>query len=437
MINKVPFDLQKTIFVIDGSSFLYRAYYGIRPMHTSRGIPVHAVFSFCRIIKKIIDQFNPKFMILVWDSKGKTIRHEIYEQYKAKREAPPSDLFTQKKYIQEFADLIGLKQTEKIGYEADDIMYSIAKEQTERNNNIVLVTSDKDMGQVLSENVVLLDTFKNVIMDAKTFQENIGFPISKLPFYYSLLGDESDNIPGVRGIGKKGALELVSQFDSLDNLYSNLEKIKKERMRTALEASKNAAFLSYQLFLLRYTQTELITKDFFFDTNNWINAQPIFEQLEFKSLLKDLQMHGAIIKEKGWLSKVHGYKFKTITKEEELNELCTTIKSKKLCTIDTELTGINPMTSELIGISICVQKGEAYYIPFGHITGEEQLPRQKVIDILKPIFSDLTIKKVMHHAKFDLHAIPQELPVKNLVFDTLIAANLVTQDWQRSGLKHL
>ena len=171
----MKFNAQKTLFLIDGSSFLYRAYYGLRPLHTSSGIAVQAVFSFCRMIKKMIDLYGPKYVALVWDSKGKTTRHEIFADYKATRQAPPSDLFEQKEYIIQFADLIGMKQVAQVGIEADDLMYSLAKDWIADNseNGVVFVTLDKDMGQALtlSEHVYLLDAFKEHFSDKKSVEE--------------------------------------------------------------------------------------------------------------------------------------------------------------------------------------------------------------------------------------------------------------------------
>src|SRR5205814_52632 len=174
-------DPQKTLFLIDGSSFLYRAYYGLKPLHTSSGIAVQAVFSFCRTMKKLIDTYSPQHIALVWDSKGKTTRHEIFADYKATRQAPPSDLFEQKEYIVEFADLIGMKQVVQSGIEADDLMFSLAKDWAAQDpeNGIVFVTLDKDMGQALtlSENVRLLDAFKEQFTDRIDLETKMGFPV--------------------------------------------------------------------------------------------------------------------------------------------------------------------------------------------------------------------------------------------------------------------
>ncbi len=281
-------DPEKTVLLIDGSSFLYRAYYSLKPLHTIEGKPVQAVYGFCRMIKKLIDTFSPHHVALVWDSKGKTTRHTMYPEYKATRQAAPSDLFDQKEYIVQFADLIGMKQIAQPGIEADDIMYSLARECVARGYTVMVVTLDKDMGQMLSDNVVILDPFKYEIIDKEKFEERQGIPVAKLPFYFALLGDTSDNIPGVHGIGKKGAFDLVNQFDSLEDLYAHLEKVKTGRMRTALAENKVNAFLSRDLFLLQYNPTELIEQDLRFDPKNWVNALPLFKELNFKAYSKTL-----------------------------------------------------------------------------------------------------------------------------------------------------
>jgi DNA polymerase-1 len=430
----MKFDPAKTLYLIDGSSFLYRSYYGLRPLHTSKGAPVQAVYSFCRMIKKLYNQFNPEYMAIVWDSKGKTIRHEIYQEYKATRQEAPSDLFFQKERIQEFARLIALNQVEKPGVEADDLMYSIVQEFKDSGLTTVLITSDKDMGQVLDNDVVIYDPFKEAVIDETAFTQKMGFGPDKLPFYFALVGDASDNIPGVTGIGQKGATELVKQFASLQDLYNNLDKIK-EKTRQQLEFDRTNAFLSEQLFKLRYVELNSLLHLFKVETNQWINARPLFEELEFKSLVKELQAEDPAARI--LLSQAKGYQFITVQTPEQLDEVTKQIKEKKLLAIDTELNGLG-MHAKTIGISICVQKGISYYIPFGHQVAEPQLPQQTVIEALKPLLEDPQIKKVMQASKFDRHALAQlSINTQGVIFDTLIAAHLVTEDWQRIGLKYL
>ena len=433
LVNK--FDPKKTVYLIDGSSFLYRAYYALRPLHTKTGVAVHAVYGFCRMIKKIIDSFDPQYFGLVWDSKGPTIRHDIYENYKAQREAPPSDLFIQKDYIQQFADLIGLMQIEKSGFEADDLMYSIAKDIESSGFTTVLITSDKDMGQTITEHIFLYDPFKNQILDKNIFAQKMGFPVEKLPFYFSLLGDISDNIPGVYGIGKKNATKLVQQFSSLTELYEHLDEVPSARIRNALQENKDNAFLSEKLFILQYTPLNIPFNAYSFDSNTWQNARPLFQELEFKSLLKNI---AAKEDTKEPLSQAKGYSFITVTTAQQLTDIIAQIYTKKLFAIDTELSGLKPLEDDLIGLCLCMEKGTAYYIPFGHTTGEQQLLREQVLTAFKPLLEDPHIKKIMHHAKFDMLALSHYgITTQGLIFDTLVAAHLVTEDWQRISLKSL
>ena len=437
----MKFDPKKTVLLIDGSSFLYRAYYGVRPLHTATGIPVQAVYSFARMMKKIIDTFSPEYISIIWDSRGKTTRHEMYENYKATRQAPPSDIFLQKEYIVKFVDLIGIKQIAQQGIEADDIIYSIAQEQKKAGNTVVMITSDKDMGQAIEDDrVIMFDPWKDVFLNQTEFEKKMGFPVSKLPFYFAILGDTSDNIPGVKGIGDKGAAELVNQFASLEDVYEHLDKVSKERMESALAANKENAFLSYKLFLLQYHPSGLTTEDLKFDKHNWVNARPLFAELDFRTLLKDIDVIEKV--EQGIkpevAQKMVGYEFISILSIDQLDNLCNVIKQRKLVAIDTETTGLDPMVRDAcVGISFCVQEGTAYYLPFGH-KDVQQLSQDYIVDILRPIFADEQIKKIFHSAKFDLEVLHSiGLEVHGIVFDTMLAANLIAEDWQRNGLKYL
>jgi DNA polymerase I len=374
----VKWDAHKTLFLIDGSSFLYRAYYGLKPLHTLEGIPVQAVFSFCRMIKKLIDAYKPEYCVLVWDSKGKTTRHEVFSEYKATRQAPPSDLFEQKDYIIRFAELIGLKQYEKSGYEADDLMFSLACEWMEHSDNaVVFVTLDKDMGQALTlgEHIYLLDAFKNEIFDRVALQEKMGFHVKQIPFYFALVGDTSDNIPGVKGIGKKTATDLVNQFDSLEDMYTRLYEVKKAGVQTALATYKDDALLSYSLFLLQYHPTHIHTDDMYFDIADWNKARPLFEELNFVSLLKEVGQtkQERVQNIQDVINYWKKYHFITVTTSEQLQELCAYLKAQAAFAFDTETTGLQSLSVELVGISVCADEEHAYYITCGDKTCEPEL----------------------------------------------------------------
>lgn len=434
---------KKSVFLIDGSSFLYRAYYGLRPLHTSKGQTVHAVYGFCRMIKKLIDDFEIEHLVIVWDSKGKTDRHEIYDSYKATRQAPPSDIFEQKDLIQEFADLVGIAQLSQTGKEADDLLYSAALKFNKSGYQSILVTSDKDMRQALSDDILIFDPFKNSVMNAKDCEKRYEFAVSKIPFYFAIVGDASDNIPGVKGIGDKGATELVQQFDDLSDLYNNLDKVKKDRIRELLKIAGKEAFLSYKLFLLHEYAVDLTIKDTEFKLANWAYALPIFEKLEFKSLVKSIQQQHSVqatlfASNQPLCPPLHEkYTFFTVTVEKELISLCDQIKKVGVFAIDTETDGLDPMQATLVGVSVAFEVGSAFYIPLRHEQGK-QISFDIFAKHFAPMLHNANIKKYMHHAKFDQLVLMQAgLEVAGITFDTMIASSLLTKEWGKNGLKEL
>ncbi len=478
MSNKAP------VFIVDGSSFLYRAYYGMRPLQTSTGIGVQAVYSFCRMIRKLIKDFDIQHIVIVWDSKGKNVRHEIFPEYKATRQSAPLDLFEQKEFIIEFLTSIKMAQLATVGIEADDLIASVAKKFNDQGYPIMIVSGDKDLAQIVTnESIQIFDAFKEKVLSEETLVAKYGFPLVKLPFYFSILGDASDNIPGVKGIGEKGATDLVKQFDSLDDLYANINKVDKRRTKELLLEQKDNAYLSLKLFTLHIYPTDTELNDTLFDRNNWQLAVPLLQKLEFKTLVADIlatqssrkttpgklasndstdstlaQTNTFVERSDGQqslfgsssessstslLQQSHNflhekYNFMLVTQLQDLLNICALIKQTGSFAIDTETSGLDPMIDPCVGISIAITPGAAYYIPFGHTTNEEQLLLQDIKNHLGPIFADATIKKYLHHAKFDqvvLHQIG--LPLAGVTFDTLIAASLLVQDWQKKGLKTL
>lgn len=430
-MRKLNFD--NSIFVIDGSSFLYRAYYSIYSLTTKDGIAVNAVYGFCRMIKKLIDAYEPRYMALVWDSPGKTVRHQIYENYKAGRQAAPSDLFSQKELIKEFADMIGLKQVQMESIEADDLMYSIAKKFSS-HMDVILVTSDKDLRQALSENVFILDPFKDQIMDQKVIEEKNGFPLDRLIFYYSLIGDSSDNIPGVKGVGAKTAQELAQKFKSLEDLYENLNNVSSERMRRLLIEGKDDAFLSRELFQLKVYEIDIDKDLYSFSKTNLNNAYSFFERLDFKSFLKKLETK----KQVETVNLHNKYNFRTVTNHDELKQICDEIKKHKRFAIDTETTNEGALLGKMVGFSLCYVEGTSYYIPFEHQTGEDQLTKEQILPLLKEILEDESIEKCLHNAKFDILVFETfGINPKGPFFDTIIAASLLFPEGQKLGLKSL
>lgn len=418
------------IYLVDGSSFLYRAYYGTRPLQTSQGVPVNAVYSFCRMLKKILDAHKPGYIALVWDGGGATARHEQYAEYKKNRLEPPSDLAIQRALIKDFASAINIAQYEQVGIEADDILYALAKQGSLDGYKIVILTSDKDLGQAVSDTVVLYDFFKDRIKTRELLEQEYAFSLDRLPLYFALVGDSSDNIPGVSGVGPKTATQLAQKYSSLDELYTHLDHVRPEKLQKKLSDNRHLAYMSYNLFV---PQKITIKPDYVrMNTKNvvWEQARTIFVSLEFESLLREM---GPVLE---FIQPV--CESICVTTASQLYLVAESIKQIGLCSIDTETTGSTIYNDTLVGISICVHEGHAWYIPCGHVTGETQLTVGAIRDILGPIFSDANIKKIFHNAKFDLHFLAQAgINIAGLQDDSLIASSLLVKDGQRIGLKYV
>jgi len=436
------------LFVIDGSYLLYRSFYAIRTLYTSSGVPTQATYGFCRAIKKLIDDFNPHYLVVAWDSPGKSFRNHMYAEYKATRQKAPNELAIQKEYIIKFLDAITLAQVAESGYEADDIIAGFAKQHNDRQ--VVLVCPDKDMYQLLSDNLVIFDPFKNRIIDQETYKTEQGFGPEKISFYYALLGDASDNIPGVSGIGKKTAQDLVMQFDNLDDLYQNIANVSKERTRTLLSEQKEQAYLSLQLFTLKPPPLHIKIEQLTLNKNNWYRAAPLFKELEFESLLKDIEKRFPDAYRQALMPKgkeVNASIFDQPTEQEwnlvivqdeqTLQDLVKLLERKKTFALDTETTGCIPLQDEMVGISFAADTTTAFYIPLAH-NDCTQIPKARVLELLRPVLESDNSTIIMHHAKFDqLVLYNSGIAISPIAFDTLLAANLVRREWQKINLKEL
>lgn len=443
---------KNALFLIDGSYLLYRSYFALPPLHTPEGKPINALFGFCRTLNAMLNLFNPSRIAVVWDSKGGSVqRQEIFPAYKATRQAPPADLHLQKDDIIEFIKIIGMKNVAQSGYEADDLIASIALNNAD--SQTVIVCADKDMYQLLSDRVLIVDPFKERVIDQVFFEQENGFSSSKVPFYYALLGDTSDNIPGVKGIGKKTAQELVQQFESLEDLYQNLERVEKTRTKKLLEEQQENALLSYKLFLLSYSGYVLSNEDSAYNMSNWARAAEFFKTYNFKSLLKDVEKRFPQQNQIGiWgetslvlghtisQEKEQGWNLKLITTEHELQELVQELIKHKFFGFDTETSGISPLQDKLVGMSFAYNDQDAYYLPLQHPVDETtpQVEMARALEILKPVLESEKIEKVLHNAKFDeLVLLNNGINFKGCYFDTLIAANVLRKEWQKINLKDL
>ena len=393
----------KNLFLIDGSGFIFRAFYAIPLLTNSQGIPINAVYGYCNMILNIYEKFKPEQMIVVFDTKKKTFRSDIYKEYKSNRTDPPEELIPQFSIIRDATDALQIPRLEMDGYEADDIIATYTKQAEEKGVSVTIISSDKDLMQLVNKNTKMYDSMKDKFIGVKEVKEKFGVEPSKIIDVQALAGDRIDNIPGVSGIGVKTAAELINNFNSLENVLAKVNEIKQPKRRQILIDEKDKALISKKLVTLK-CNVDIKKK---YDSNlfqgiNQKTALKFFEKHGFKNLIsrftrKKNDSTNQSLKKK--------QKYFVIQSLKDLINLEKKIQKNKLVSIDTETSSLNANLAELVGISLSVNEKEAFYLPLKHSLDTnnnfKNLDLQKVFPILKKILEDDSIIKIGHNIKYD------------------------------------
>lgn len=430
------------LYLIDGSSYIFRAYYAIRHLSNSKGFPTNAVYGFTAMLFKFLKDYEPTHLAIVFDSKGKTFRDDIYPLYKANRSAPPEDLVPQFDKIFEMVDAFNIPQVQLEGFEADDLMGTISKNVEKGDANVVLVTGDKDFCQLVSEKVTLLDTMKNKITGIPEVKEKYGVSPDRVIDVFALAGDAVDNIPGVKGIGEKTAVSLISKFGSLDELFNNLDDVSK-RQKTLIEEKKEDAVLSKELVTIK-TDVDIETDLDKFKYNGFDEdkLRQIFQDLEFKNLFKELghEDSGDNVDEDQSTVSYDGYHL--VLSEEQLDKIIAKIKETGELSIDLETTSPNPMLANIVGVALCPAPHESYYVPVAHRaltdSSTKQLGLSFVLEKLKPLIESKEIAKIGQNLKYEIVVLQKYgVSLNGISFDTMIAAHMIDSSRNSYGLDEL
>jgi len=407
---------KNTIYLIDGSAYIYRAYHAISHLSNSSGLPTNAVFGFTRMLIKLIEDKNPQYLIMVFDSKGPTFRHEKYSQYKANRPPMPDDLVVQQPYIRQVVDAFNIPIIEMKGFEADDLIASLAKQAESQGYRSVMVTGDKDFLQLVTSESTIWDPMKDRIWTEQNVMDKYQFKPSQLIDMMGFWGDTSDNIPGVPGIGEKTAMTLIQQFGSMDNVYAQIDSISKKKQKENLIQHKEQAYLSRELVQIdRNAPVQLDIETIQFQEADTKKLFELFKILEFKNLQQKYQPPPEITPKN----------YQTILTKEQCLDIIQQIYEIKRFAIDTETTNIDPMRAKLVGLSISFMPHTAYYIPVAHsgLDARNQLSRDWVLAEFKPLLEDSSIQKIGQNLKYDWLIFQQYgIRLSENLFDTMIAS---------------
>ncbi|HCU06246.1 MAG TPA: DNA polymerase I [Holosporales bacterium] len=398
----------KKLYLIDGSGFIFRAYHALPPLNNPQGEPVGAVYGFCNMLIKVLQERQSDHMAVIFDAGRKTFRQDIYPEYKAHRPPAPDDLVPQFQPIRDACIAFGIPHIESDGFEADDLIATYAQQAIAQDTEVVIISSDKDLMQLINSHITLFDPMKNKIIAEEGVFEKFGVTPDKVIDIQALAGDSSDNVPGVPGIGPKIAAELINRFGSLENLYKNVDSITQIKRRESLINNQDLAFISKKLVTLRTDAScELLLNDMIVDETNLEKRDAFLNKHGFYKILKRLdgkiEEQKPVIKEQGTkpLSTVN-FKIspvEIITTEDQLKAYIDGVYEKGHVAVDTETTSLDTYTAKLVGISLCVED-KVVYIPLKHIFGV-QMKTEVAIAFLKPMLADEGILKIGHNLKYD------------------------------------
>ncbi len=400
---------KRKLFLIDGNSFCYRAFYAIRALTNSKGQPTNAIYGFITMLNKIVKEKKPDMLAIAFDLKGPTFRHKKYEDYKVQRKPMPDDLVGQMPLIKSVVSAYNIPIFEVQGFEADDILATLARRAEEHDIETFIVTGDKDALQLVDSHIKVYSPHKEgLIYDAAKVKEEYGVEPKKMIDIMSLMGDAIDNIPGVKGIGEKTAVELIAEFGSLDGLYKDLDKVKGEARKRILKENKEMAYLSRDLAVLdENVPIKIDFKELELKEPNEPKLFELFKEFEFKSLMKG-------VTPKGTLKST----YELIDNEKELEKLVKELKDLKEFAFDFETTSVDPMLAAPVGVSFSWKTGHACYIPMNKYFTIDQ-----VLGKLKPVFENKNIKKIGQNIKYEYIVLANnDIKLKGISFDTMVAS---------------
>jgi DNA polymerase-1 len=452
------------LYLIDGHALAYRMYFALtaggsnQRWQTSKGEPIAGVFGFARELMRIMEQEKPEYMAVAFDT-GKTFRHEMFPEYKATRAKMPEDLRPQIERIREMVDIFNLPRLEMEGYEADDVLGSVAKIAAEQGLGVKIITGDRDLLQLVNERtaVYVAGDDKTYVTDQDVSNSKFGIPPQQVVDYKAIVGDKSDNIPGVLGVGEKTALRLLEKYGSLDEIYEHLDEVEK-RWRTKLEEGKESAYMSRDLAAIHTDLPfELDLEHARANKFDPAALEAFFQELEFRTLIKKVADLSGKAPASAPASKSTGQMslfvdeapslsatqstvdidVQVIDTPKKLEALVKELNQAEFISFDTETTSTDEMQAELVGISLSVKEGRGYYIPISHKNGQN-LSAEQVISALHDPLTNPKIGKVAHNAKYDYIMMARYgLKVSPLTFDTMIAEFVVDPGSRNLGLKGL
>ncbi|MCB4790601.1 MAG: DNA polymerase I [Elusimicrobia bacterium] len=437
------------LYLIDGNAYIHRAYHALPPLTTSKGEMVNAVYGFIRMVLKVVNSKKPEYLVVCFDYPAKTFRHKEYPLYKAHRKVIDDELKSQMPLAREAIKALNIVLLEKEGYEGDDIIATLAQNAKNDGAEVIIITGDKDALQLVDEKINVWNEQKDVLYTEEKVKEKYGVEPSQLVEMFALMGDSSDNVPGVKGIGEKTATKLIQEYGSLNGVYENLDSVK-GKTKELLANSKEDALKSRSLVTLdRKVQVGLDWHDAKLKEINAEKATEFFKRLEFHTLVKEFSHPAPASFDSAALNPVPADPVlkeqdkvisNTIFSQKDLDLLVKKMRKEGLVSLDLETDDVNPFKAKIVGLSFACDSSQGYYIPVGHdyLGSQEQMELKQVLNTLKDILEDKNIKKYGQNIKYDLIVLKNNgISLYGIYFDTMVASYCLNPSRTNHGLKDI
>ncbi len=432
-------DSTKPLILVDGSSYLYRAFHALPVLMNSKNFPTGAIYGMINMLKRLIADYQPEHMAVIFDAKGKTFRDEMYAEYKATRQEMPKELVQQIEPIHHIIRAMGIPILMIEGVEADDVIGTLAKQAYEAGAPTLISTGDKDLAQLVNDHVTLINTMTNTLLDKEKVKEKFGVPPERIIDYLTLIGDTSDNIPGVPQVGPKTAVKWLQQYGSLETIITHATEIS-GKVGENLRASLSYLPLTQSLVTIKLdVALPCVFSELKITSPDKDTLIRFYKELEFKSWLAELLQESKIIHEDRYAN------YTIVTDETVLNEWLTKLNQAPLIAFDTETTSLDALSAKLVGVSFAIESGQAIYIPFAHdyLGAPTQLSPPLVLAKIKPLLENPHIKKIGQNIKYDIEVMASEnIHLQGIAFDTMLESYVLdststTHDMDSLALKYL
>lgn len=424
----------KPLILVDGSSYLYRAFHAMPSLSNSKGFPTGAIYGVVNMLQRLLTTYDPEQIVVIFDAKGKTFRDDIYEHYKANRPAMPSELVQQIAPIHEIIRALGIPLIIEEGVEADDVIGTLAKQAAQHGKNILISTGDKDLAQLVDPQITLVNTMTDTLLNPQTVVEKFGIPPSLIVDYLALVGDTVDNIPGVPQVGPKTAVKWLLEYGSLDNIIAHANNIKGkvgENLRASLQQlplAKTLATIKSDVIL------KITVHDLQRQSPDNEKLTKLFQEMEFKNWLNALL-------EKNPQKTAEKYaNYETIFTEEQLNKCLTALSQATIFVFDVETTSLDYMEARIVGLSFAIDPTKAVYIPLAHDyeNAPTQLDCRHVLEKFKPILENPQIKKIGQNIKYDLEVLANhDISLQGIAYDTMLESYVLDSSSNKHDMDSL